>query len=324
MLKKSRCLVLAMVLILAVVSCNTFAAAKKPIKLVFGTVFSGDHYFVKADQYFKKLVEKNSKGQILIDYFPGGQLGNLNEMFQATKSGAQHLYLGGFPTAYLPKLRTFELSYLYRDEAHVLKVMDRLNSLIDKDEFVAKTGMRILGKRITSPRHLCTRFPVNKIEDIKGLKVRVPENALFLATWKALGAIPTTIPGPDTYMALATGTVDAAENPFSDIYMWKYQEILKYCALTSHSWGTVGLYINNDCWKSLTRKQQKIIANAGTKSSKYSEQLRKKSDEKYKVLLAKAGMKFTTPDLTPFRKKVRTIWGEVGDKELIKKIEAIK
>jgi tripartite ATP-independent transporter DctP family solute receptor len=324
MLKKSRCLVLVMVLILAVVSCTAFAAAKKPIKLVFGTVYTTEHYFSKANQYFKKLVEKNSKGKILIDYFPGGQLGNLNEMFQATKSGAQHLYFGGLPDAYWPKLRTFNLPYLFRDEAHVLKVAKRFNSLIDKDEFVAKTGMRVLGIVVTSARQLCTKFPVNKIEDIKGLKIRVPENAIFVAMWSAMGAIPTTIPGPDTYMALATGTVDAAENPFSDIYMWKYQEILKHCALTSHLWGMGSLLINNNCWKSLTRTQQKILANAAAKRGKYAEQLRKENDKKFKKLLAKGGMKFTAPDTAPFRKKARTIWGEVGDKELIKKIEAIK
>jgi tripartite ATP-independent transporter DctP family solute receptor len=324
MLKKFRCLVLAMALVLIVVSSTTIAAAKKPIKLVYGTVYALDHYFVKADRYFKKLVEKNSKGQILIDYFPVAQLGGNPEMTQATKFGAQQMFFGQMPFTYLPKLQTFELPYLCRDEAHQLKLVDKLTSLIDEAEFVAKTGMRVLGVRLTSARHLTTKFPVEKIDDIKGLKIRVPENPIYILLWKTLGAIPTVIPATDTYTALATGTVEAQENPFSDIYSWKFYEQVKHCALTGHVLGITMIQINNNFWNSLTVAQQKILSDAAVKSCKYSETLRKKSEGKYKKLLLNSGMKFTTPDLNPFREKAKTIWSQLGDKKLIKKVEAIK
>jgi tripartite ATP-independent transporter DctP family solute receptor len=322
-LKKFRCLALVLALILVVVSCTTFAA-KKPIKLIYGTYFPIDHFYVKADRYFKKLVEKNSKGQILIDYFPVSQLGIYKEMLQAIKSGAQQLYVGGLPADYYPELWTFDLPYIYRDETHLKKVADRLTSLIDTDKFMAKTGSRIIGVRLISARHLVSKIPVNKLADIKGLKIRVPQNPISLALWKALGAIPTTIPGPDTYTALATGTVDAAENPFADIYAWKYQEILKYCALTGHVRSIYTVIINNDCWNNLTATQRKILKKAVAKSDVYCERLRKKDEKKYKVLLTKAGMKFTTPDTVPFREKAKTVWSQGGDEELIKKIEAVK
>jgi tripartite ATP-independent transporter DctP family solute receptor len=323
MLKKFRCLALGLALVLVFVSCTTFAA-KKPIKLIYGTYFPIDHFYVKADQHFKKLVEKNSKGQILIDYFPVSQLGSYQEMLQAMKSGAQQLFVGGLPGIYYPALYTFELPYIFRDETHMEKVGKRLTSLIDTDKLVAKTGTRVLGVRLTSARHLVTKFPVNKLADIKGLKVRVPSSPINLAFWKALGAIPTTIPGPDTYTALATGMVDAAENPFADIYAWKYHELLKYCALTGHVRSIYAMIINNNCWNSLTAAQQKILKNAAAKSDKFCERLRKKDEKKYKRLLAKAGMKFTTPDLAPFRERARTTWSQGGDEKLIKKIEAIK
>jgi tripartite ATP-independent transporter DctP family solute receptor len=323
MLKKLRCLALVLALVLVFVSCTTFAAVK-PVKLIYGTYFPIDHFYVKTDRFFKQLVEKNSKGQISIDYFPVSQLGSGPEMLQAIKSGAQQLFCGGLPADYYPALYTFELPYIYRDETHLKKVGKRLTSIIDTDKFVAKTGSRILGVRLTSPRHLVTKFPVMKLADIKGLKIRVPGNPLSLATWKAFGAIPTTIPGSDTYTALATGTIDAAENPFADIYAWKYQELLKYCALTGHVRSIYAMIINNNCWNSLTAAQRKILKNAAAKSDKYCERLRKKDEKKYKGLLAKEGMKFTAPDTLPFRKKAKTAWGQVGDEELIKKIEAIK
>jgi TRAP-type C4-dicarboxylate transport system substrate-binding protein len=323
MLKKFRCLALVMALILVVVSGTTFAA-KKPVKLVYGTIFAKDHPFVKADEYFKKIVKKNSKGQILIDYFPVGQLGSQPEMQQATKFGSQHLFGGGIPMSFWSKLQTIELPYLFRDEAHQLKVASKLASIIDQNELGAKTGMRIIGVRLRSPRHLVTKFPVHKLEDIKGLKLRVPPNQVYGALWRALGAVPTIIPGPDTYTALATGTVDAAENPFADIYAWKYQEQLKWCALTGHVRSINAMQINNNCWNSLTAKQRKILTNAAKKSCKFYETLRKENERKYKELLTKGGMKFSTPDITPFREKAKTIWSQFGDEEWIEKIEAIK
>jgi tripartite ATP-independent transporter DctP family solute receptor len=323
MMKKFRCLALVFVLILVLVSCTTFAAIK-PVKLVYGHVIPADHYFSKCDNYFKQLVEKNSKGQIIIDFFPASQLGGNTEQWQAVKFGAQQMFFGGLPITFMPKLITFPLPYVFRNEAHQLKVMSKLSSLIDPDELAAKAGVRIIGARATSARHLVTKFPVKKIDDVKGLKIRLPENQMFLAFWKAVGAIPTVIPGADTYTALATGTVNAAENPFPDIYSWKYYEPLKYCALTSHVRSIYTMIINNNCWNGLTASQQKIIMDAAAKSCKMSEGLRKKNEAEYKKILAKEGMKFTQPDLAPFREKAKKIWRQFGDAELLKKIEAIK
>jgi tripartite ATP-independent transporter DctP family solute receptor len=317
MLKKSRFLVLVMALVLVIVSCTTFAAVK-PIKLVYGVVFARDHFFVKADEYFKKLVEKKSKGKILIDYFPMAQLGSNPEMLQATKSGAQDMYMD------IPKLLTFELPYFYRNQKHISKVADRYISLVGQDDFVAKANMHVIGVRLASARQLTTKFPVNKLGDIKGVKIRVPESGMSLALWRTLGAVPTSIPASDTYTALATGTVDAQENPFSDIYAWKFYEQVKYCAMTSHVQLIYLMLINNDRWNNLTKVQQKILTDAAVKSCKYSDTLRIAKEKEYKELLTKGGMKFTTPDLAPFREKAKTIWSQFGDEELIKKIQAIK
>jgi tripartite ATP-independent transporter DctP family solute receptor len=323
MLKKFRCLALVLALILVAVSCTTFAA-KKPIKLVFGNVMVADHYYSKGDRYFKELVEKNSKGQILIDHFPASQLGSEPEQWQAVKSGAQQMFFGGTPNVYWPKLITFELPYLYRDEAHRTKLAQRVTSLIDQDVMAAKTGAHILGVRLCSPRHLTTKFPVNKLEDVDGLKIRVPGNPLHMSMWRAFGAIPTVIPVADVYTALATGTVDAQENPFDVVYSFKFYEQVKYCALTAHVRSLYFLLINNNCWKSLTAQQQKILTDAVEKSNKMIEKMRKKNEAEFEKLLGKEGMKFTKPDVAPFRERVKTVWEQLGDQELIKKIQAVK
>jgi tripartite ATP-independent transporter DctP family solute receptor len=325
MLKKFRCLALVMALILVVVSCTTFAA-KKPIKLVYGHIWPPEHYYCKGDLYFKELVEKNSKGQILIDYFPGGQLGNERELLQATKSGAQQLIITSFGVLqqWWPKIITFGLPYIVRDDKHQLKIAEKITTLIDQEELAAKTGVRIIGIRLSSPRQLNTKFPVNKLEDLKGHKIRVPENAMLKALFQAWGAIPTMIPAADLYTALATGTVEGQENPFSDIYTRKTYEQAKYCALTAHTQGFYSQAISDKCWKSLSARQKKIITVAANKTTKMMFDAAKANEEKYYQILVKAGMQFTKPDLTPFKEKAKTIWNRFGDPEWIKKIQAIK
>jgi tripartite ATP-independent transporter DctP family solute receptor len=325
MSKKFRCLALVMALILVFISGTTFAA-RKPVKLVYGTCYPANSFISKGDLYFKKLVEKKSKGLIKVDFFPANQLGGGNELIQATRNGAQQLTIvsPGDCSIIMPSLATFDLPYFYRDEKHQLKVAAKINSVINPKKFAAKTGMRILNVRIRSPRHLTTKIPINKVDDIKGLKIRVPENKILNAIIKAWGGIPTVIPASDTYTALATGVVDGQENPFADIYQRKFHEQSKYCALTAHQRPIVMMVINNKFWKSLTVKQRKIITDAAAKNAEMGiKDVAKESEDSYNML-AKEGMIFLKPDLAPFKEKTETVRKRFGDQKLIKKINAIK
>jgi tripartite ATP-independent transporter DctP family solute receptor len=322
MLKKSRCLVLTMVLILVVVSCNAFAA-NKPIKVIYGSIFTVDTYFWKSDLYFKELVEKNSKGQVLVELYSWNQLGSGPEMYQAVRSGAQHMVTSaiGELVQFWPKYATFDLPYLYRDKQHLLKVAEKFTSIINQNEMADKIGMRVVGMRIRAPRHLTTKFPVHKLDDIKGLKIRVPSQPTSVALWKVLGAAPTIIPS-GVYTSLASGVVDAQENPIESTS--KVFEVTKYCALTGHKSELVPIVANNNWWKGLKRAQRTIIVNALKKSNKMSNELALKAEEEAKIILKKEGVQFTEPDLRPFKEKAKTIWKEFGDEAIIKKIQAVK
>jgi TRAP-type C4-dicarboxylate transport system substrate-binding protein len=247
-------------------------------------------------------------------------------MHQAVKTGAQQMVTSaiGELIPFCPKLGTFDLPYLYRDQKHFLKVAERFTSLIDQEKIAAETGLRILSVRIRAPRHLTTKFRVNKLEDIKGLKIRIPQQPTSMDLWKALGTSPTVIPGSEAITALATGVVDAQENPLEPIYESKIYEHTRYCALTAHKSEIVPVVVNNNWWKGLTIAQRKIITNAMNKSTKMVAKMALEGEKRYKKLLVKVGMKFTQPDLAPFREKAKTIWSKYGDQELIKKLQAFK
>jgi TRAP-type C4-dicarboxylate transport system substrate-binding protein len=269
MLKKFRYLALLTVLILVVVSCTTFAAAK-PIKVIFGHNYSTEHYYSKGIKYFKKLVEKNSKGQIVVDVFPGAQLGGPGEMLQGTRSNAQQITisaLGGYISGLWPKLTTLDLPYVIVDYESLSKVIDRYNSLIDPDEMVAKTGVRTIGFFTYPLQHLLSKTPINKIEDIQGLKIGISEKPAEVAAWKALGAVPVVVTNAELYTALATGVVGATCHSMAVFQSFKLYEQNKYCALIGTQCGFGIMIINNNFWNSLTAKQKKIIQNAAYKST---------------------------------------------------------
>jgi TRAP-type C4-dicarboxylate transport system substrate-binding protein len=326
MLKKFRCLVLAMVLILVFVSCTTFAA-DKPIKLILGHNYPVDHYYSKGVNYFKKLVEENSKGQIVVDVFPGAQLGGPGEMLQATRNGAQHItisFLGGYISGLWPKLATFEVPGLIDDYGLLSKITDGFDSLIDPNEMAAKIGVRTIGFFPYAMKQFYSKVPVKKLEDIKGLKIRVSEVPVVVAMCKAIGGVPTVVTNADAYTAFATGVVDATIGDLASIYGGKYYEQLKYCALYSYQCGFSLMIINNNFFNSLSATQQKIILNAGDKCTKFIKKSTLEENKKCQQFLTKEGMKFTKPDKAPFINKAKTVWRQFGDAELIKKIEKMK
>jgi tripartite ATP-independent transporter DctM subunit len=138
-----------------------YICGKKPIKLVFGAPYAADHYCSKYDLMFKDLVEKQTKGQIIVDFYPALQLGTVPEELQAIKMGSQQMFATspGNIVTFLPKMATFDLPYIYRDQDHHKKVAKNFATLIDQDEFVAKLGARVLGYYIDAPRNLTSNVP---------------------------------------------------------------------------------------------------------------------------------------------------------------------
>jgi tripartite ATP-independent transporter DctP family solute receptor len=317
-------LCVGMLLLVLVFTCTVFAKPK-PIKLVFGDVYATGQAYTKADINFKELVEKESKGELEIDYFPAGQLGSEREMLEATKSGAQQITqttTGMLATLY-PKIGTLELPYLFRDRNHYYKSVDLGLSLMG-DDLSKKSGLKILFWRERAPRELTTKKPVKTLADIKGLKIRVSEVPLRVALWRALGTNPSPLPMGDVYTSLATGAIDAQENPLDTTFGFKLYEQQKYVILTDHMREICLIAINNKTWDALSPAHQKILMNAGRKSVAFSNKLVQQDEKKCRKQMEKLGVKFITINKKPFIEKAKTIWSQFGDKDIYEKIEAIK
>ena len=165
-------------------------------------------------------VKAKSSGRIVIQSFPGGQLGGSRDMIDAVANGAQQIVTEGAANfgAWVPSIGVVEAPYVWRDAAHLQKAMNGPIGEQFNDELVKARGMRILGTTYYGTRHITTTSKeVKSPADLAGFKLRVPENDVFKAMAEAWGARPTPMNFGELYLALKQNVVDGQENPLPTI-----------------------------------------------------------------------------------------------------------
>jgi tripartite ATP-independent transporter DctP family solute receptor len=292
-------------LALTAAGCGSAAEGKAGAvtTLKFSAINNAKHPAVRAiNEKFKVLVEEKSKGTIKVEVFDNGQLGGERDVIE-------HLQLGTVQMAYVspvlgnvePKINILDLPYLFKDYAHLDKVLDGpLGQEILKD----LPGKKLRGfafmengfRQITNGKK-----EINSPEDLKGLKIRVPEAPISIANLEALGANVVTMSFNELYSALQQQVVDGQENAYPTISSSKLYEVQKYVAETNHMWGAYIIVGSEKWFSSLSDDQKKIVQEAAIEASKYQRQLFREEQEKNKQNLIDKGMKVTTPDLEPFR-----------------------
>lgn len=167
------------------------------------------------------------------------------------------------------------------------------------------------------------------MDDIKGLKLRVPEVQESLESFRALGAAPTPVSFGEVYFALQTGVVDGQENPLTTIYTYKFYEVQKYLTLSNHQIATLFLMINDKVWQSLTPDQQQIIMEASAKALERYDAKIFEDEERLVNVLKGEGLEVIELDpevRNQFKEAVRSIYSKFDRKwgaDTVQKIEAV-
>ena len=222
-----------------------------------------------------------------------------------------------------PKLGVTSLPYVFKNFEEVWAFLDSdINKQIDAT--LIPEGLRILGYFDNGFRCLTnSKRPINTVEDVKGLKIRTPENPVLLATINQLGASASPLPWPELYMALQQGAFDGEENPIPLIYTSKLYEVQKYLAIDNHVFDAMPVTINEKFWQGLTEKEQEIVQLAMDYAVLFNRNLVKQRTEQNVALLQAAGMEVTFPDLGPFVEATKSIadgYVDVYGKDLIEQI----
>jgi TRAP-type transport system periplasmic protein len=325
-------LVFIAILVLISVTLSITPSYAKEVKLRLAHHFALKDVWSVAGEEFAKLVEQKSKGEITIRMFGGGQLGAERDYLEGLQLGTIDMAISGpgVMANFDPLIGIFDLPFLYKNYELANRVMDGPVGAKVFDSFGKNARIKILASAGQGFRYVLTKkVVVNSIEDIKGVKIRTPEAPTFVRTFQLIGANPTPVAWPETYSALEAGVVDGMEGTPEVMVGAKMYELAKNCARTNHIMATLQLIMSMKTWNSLEGDQQKIISEAASeiwvkKQRNTAEQGNVDAEKK----LAGLGVKFTDPNLEPFRKAVYPLWSEWGKKynsiELVDQAAAMK
>ncbi|MDL2272728.1 TRAP transporter substrate-binding protein [Desulfovibrio sp. OttesenSCG-928-I05] len=253
---------ICMFLALGVAFAAVPAQAAKTMKVGLGVPES--HFEVRAMKEFKKYVEEKTGGEILVDLYPATQLGNDKEVLEAIKVGVAHMNLPG-PAVLGNFVKDFTivgLPYLFATQEIADKVVDGPwgEALLKKLEPAGFVG---LGFGDFGYRHVTNNVrPITKLEDFKGLKIRVMQNPSHLAVFRSLGANPTAMAFSEVFSGLQQGVIDGQENPLKNITSNKVYEVQKHLTLSRHVYEWIVFVVGKKFYDGLTPDQQQILQEA--------------------------------------------------------------
>ncbi len=310
-----RCLLLVLVVALAGLlpaGCGGESGAGATLKLKLAdTVPATDPYF-KAEEAFARRVHEATEGRIEIEVFPGGQLGPDLAMAQGVKLGTIDMAISGTTTSKVTD--AFYLPYLFEDVEHQRRVMDGPIGARIRERFSADTGMVLVGEAYFSTRHLTSNRPVRRLEDLKGLGMRVPQIPPLVATWRKLGASPTPIDFTDLFGALQQGVVEGQENPYSLVYNASFHQVQKYLAQTEHGVPMRFLFMNEGTWNSLTEADQTLFRRIWKEEARKLAEVQIAQEREFLQKLRDEGMTITRVDTGEFRAATRDVWKQFAPK----------
>ena len=270
------------------------------------------HPQAEGAQKFADLVAQKSGNKLSVKLFPGGTLGGDVQTVSALQGGTIEMTVlnAGILTSHVKEFAVFDLPFLFANAQEVDAVTDGpvgknlLARLADKN--LIGLGYWDLGFRnLTNSKR-----PINKVEDIAGLKIRVIQSPIYIDMFNALGATATPMPFPELYPALEQKAVDGQENPFTLIRTSKFYEVQKHLAVTRHVYNPQALLISRKLWDSMSADERNVITEAAAEATKFQRQLSRGQADEALADLRKAGMQvteFSPAELQRLRDKVKPV-----------------
>ena len=271
-----------------------------------------------AAKAFKKYMEEQSKGQVEVQLFFGGSLGDESEVFRNVQKGSQPFAVGGIANLvpFEKRLGILTLPYLFDNLDEVVvgtngKPAELLNS------YATKAGFRVLCWTYTDFRYISnSKHPITKMADMRGLKFRVPQSAVLIASYKAFGGSPTPISWAETFTALQQGVVDGQCYGYIGFEAMKFLEAnQKYLTEVHYTYQLQPLVMSERVYRKMKPEMQKLVVDAGIYAQNEVLKYQKEYGEKAKKNLIAAGLQVDVLEDEEQWKKaaMETVWPEMAD-----------
>lgn len=293
------------------VTAGAQAQEIKERNLRFAFSLAKDHPFGQGAQKFADAVAQKSGGKIKVQLFPGAVLGSDPQNLSAIRGGTLDFtsMATGIVASIDKQQMVFDLPFLFNNvqEANAIadgpigrKLMDDL-----QPHGVVGLGIWDLGFRhITNSRR-----PINKIEDIEGLKLRVIGSPIYVELFKALGANPVPMTFGEVYGALESKAIDGQDNPLGVIESARFQEVQKYLSLSRHFYTGMPLLMSKKTWDGMSEAERKIIREAAEEAKVFQRKAALAQEDKSIETLKKAMQvnEVSAAEMTQMRQKAQPV-----------------
>ena len=308
-----RLLLKSIVAAIAIAGCGLASAQDiKERTLKFGLNGPEGHPAVPGMKRFAEAVAAKSGGKIKVNLFLNSTLGSDQAVVSAMKGGTVEMAVmnSGILASEAKELAIFDFPFLFANEKESDAIVDgpvgrRMHALLEAKGLVGLSYWELGFRQITNSKR-----PLNTVEDIDGLKLRVIPNPINVAWVKALGANPTPMPFPEVYTGLEQKAIDGQENPISVIAANKFWEVQKNIAITNHQYNPQSVIFSKKVWDTLSPVEKKIIDDSADEAAKSQREQSRASVAANLELLKKNGMtvtQFSPAEVAKLREKMKPV-----------------
>ena len=279
-------------LAIAVLAFAAFAAhAQQPIVIKFSHVVAENTPKGKGALKFKELAEAATKGRVKVEVYPNSSLFKDGEEMEALQLGSVQMLapsVAKFGPLGVREFEVFDLPYIFDNFEEMHKVT---NGPVGAALFKKLETKGIIGLAFWDNgfKLMSANKPIRVPADYKGLKMRIQSSKVLGDQIKALGAIPQVMAFSEVYQALQTGVVDGTENPPSNFYTQKMQEVQKYLAMTDHGVIEYAVITNKKFWDGLPADVRKALQGAMQETTKFANDIAKKENDDALEAVRKSG-----------------------------------
>ncbi len=282
----------------------------------FSHVLSSSSEFHLMAERFRDLMLERTEGRFRVAIYPSGQLGGERVAFEQIQVGAVHMAITGTPvlSGWVPEGQMFDLPFLFETRDHGLAVMNGPIGDWWRDLLLERTGVRSLGFLDYGFRHVYNkRRAVETPSDLAGLKLRVLQNATYLAAYSALGVQATPMNYGEVYSALQQGVIEGGEANAIGFVSSRLHEVAKFYSFTSITYNPITLLVNERFYRSLPPDIRETLDRSAADALAYQSEVARQMEADALEQMRANDVEISRPDMAPFVPAVRPrVWDELA------------
>ncbi len=256
---------------------------------------------------FDENLRENAGGLFDVNLIRGQSLGNATQVMEQHQAGSVDVMYSR-PDWFTSNVKDFQVlswGFTFRDRGHMQAFLESDIFADMNRQVVDRMGVRILSAAVDQPRILYTREPVSGVDDVRGIKMRVPGIKAYLRLWETIGTVPTQVAWAEAFLALKTGAVDGAEADASGAYSQKFHLAAPNITLTNHLMSSAHISVNEATWRGLSAEQKAALRSAAEEAVAWMSSTARGDSQAVLDRMVAEGATVSEIDNGPFSEKAR-------------------